>query len=165
VDGFAFAAETLVGNCLGRRDFSGARLLARRILLWGSVIGCVFLILYSLVLEVIARAFTDHLNVIEVILSLKFLIAFMQPLNGAVFVFDGIFIGANDMKYLFKAMALALLGIFVPAALVLVYWLDWGIQGCLAGLQRPDDRPFPHLVASLQRGSLVANFCRLGTTC
>ena len=129
VDGFAFAAETLVGNRLGRRDFAGARAMARRILLWGSIIGVLFGVFYSFALEVVARAFTSHLEVAQVILSLKFLIACIQPLNGVVFIFDGIFIGANDMKYLFKAMALALLGVFIPAALILVYWLDWGIQG------------------------------------
>ena len=33
------------------------------------------------------------------------------------------------MGYLFKAMFAVSFGVFVPAALVLVYWLDWGILG------------------------------------
>ena len=129
VDGFAFAAETLVGNCLGARDFLGARQVARRIILWGLGIGLLFSLLYAVGFGPIARAFTDHREVVEVMLSLTFLIALVQPLNAVVFVFDGILIGANDMAYLFKAMFGASFLVFLPAALVLVYWLDWGIQG------------------------------------
>ena len=51
----------------------------------------------------------------------------MQPLNAAVFVFDGIFIGANDMRYMFGAMALASFGFFVPSAAILVVWCDGGL--------------------------------------
>ncbi len=39
--------------------------------------------------------------------SLRWIIAPLQLLNAVVFVFDGIFIGANDMGYLFRAMAVA----------------------------------------------------------
>lgn len=129
VDGFAHAAETLVGNSLGARDFAGARQVARRIILWGAGIGAVFGLVYLFLLEPIARGFTEHEEVIQVIGSLALLIALIQPLNAVVFVFDGIFIGANDMQYLFKAMAIAAFGVFLPAAVICVYGLDWGIQG------------------------------------
>ena len=129
VDGFAHAAETLVGNSLGGRDFAGARQVARRIILWGAGIGAGFGLVYLLFLEPIARGFTEHEEVIQVIGSLTLLVALIQPLNAVVFVFDGIFIGANDMQYLFKAMAIVAFGVFAPAAVVCVYGLGWGIQG------------------------------------
>ena len=129
VDGFAFAAETLVGNCLGARDFVGARQVARRIILWGIGIGSLFGVVYAVGLGPIARAFTDHEQVVEVTVSLTFLIAVVQPLNAVVFVFDGILIGANDMSYLFRAMLGASFLVYLPAALVLVYGLEWGIHG------------------------------------
>jgi len=129
VDGFAHAAETLVGNCLGARDFAGARRVARRIILWGGAIGAGFALVYLFGLEPIARGFTEHEAVVQVVVSLALLIAPIQPLNAVVFVFDGIFIGANDMGYLFRAMAVAAFGIFAPAALLFVHGLDWGIQG------------------------------------
>ena len=129
IDGFAHAAETMVGNCLGARDFSGARSLAWRIIQWGACIGLAFSLAYGLAIEPIARAFTPHEDVIAAILSLTYLIVLIQPLNAVVFVFDGIFIGANDMVYLFKAMAIAAFCVFAPLALICVYWLDWGVQG------------------------------------
>lgn len=129
VDGFAHAAETLVGNSLGRRDFIGARRVARRIIQWGVGIGACFFLGYLFGLEALGRAFTNHEEVVGVIGSLTWLVAPMQPLNAVVFVFDGIFIGANDIGYLFKAMAIASFGVFLPMALICVYGFEWGIHG------------------------------------
>ncbi len=129
VDGYAFAAETLVGNYLGSKNYVKARQVTKCILMWGIGIGVFFSVIYGLALGPIAQAFTEHQEVVDLILSLQLLIALIQPLNAVVFVFDGIFIGANDLGYLFRAMVMASLGIFVPAALLMVYWLDWGIQG------------------------------------
>ena len=129
VDGFAHAAETLVGRCVGGRRFAEARQFARRIIGWGLGLGAGFGLAYLAALEPIAALFTPHREVVEQVGSLYVLIALIQPLNAVVFVFDGIFIGASDMGYLFKAMALATFGVFVPAALVFIYWLDWELAG------------------------------------
>ena len=129
VDGFAHAAETLVGRCVGGRLFAEARQFARRILGWGLGLGAGFGLAYLAALEPIAALFTPHRDVVEQVGALYVLIGLIQPLNAVVFVFDGIFIGASDMGYLFKAMVLATLGGFVPAALVFIYWLDWELAG------------------------------------
>ncbi|MFH1570840.1 MAG: MATE family efflux transporter [Gemmatimonadota bacterium] len=129
VDGFAHAAETLVGNCLGAADFAGARRVARRILAWGISIGAVLAIVYAVALGSIAAAFTEHAEVVQAAASLSLIVALVQPMNAAVFVFDGIFIGANDVAYLFAAMAVAAFGFFVPAAAGLVYGLGLGLPG------------------------------------
>ena len=55
----------------------------------------------------------------------------MQPLNAAVFVLDGVLIGASDVGYLAAAMAAAALFVFLPAAAIVLHaragvlWL-WG---------------------------------------
>jgi len=129
VDGFAHAAETLIGNCLGSRRFDEARQMAWRIICWGAGLGCAFGLVYFVALQPIATLFTRHAAVVEQVAALYLFIALIQPLNAVVFVFDGIFIGANDMGYMFKAMALSAFAVFVPAALVFVYWLHWDIVG------------------------------------
>ena len=129
VDGFAHAAETLVGNGLGGRRFVEARQMARRIILWGTGLGLGFGLLYFFALQPIAALFTRHSEVVDKVAALYLLIALIQPLNAVVFVLDGIFIGANDIGYLFKAMAVAAFAVFAPAALILVYWLDGGLYG------------------------------------
>ncbi|MXY82499.1 MAG: MATE family efflux transporter, partial [Gemmatimonadetes bacterium] len=129
VDGFAHAAETLVGRCLGAHLFVEARQFAWRIICWGVGLGAGFGLAYFAALEPIAALFTPHREVVQQVGALYVLIALLQPLNAVVFVFDGIFIGASDMGYLFKAMALATFGVFLPSALVFIYWLDWELVG------------------------------------
>ena len=68
-------------------------------------------------------------QVVAAIVSLTLLLSVVQPLNAAVFVFDGIFIGANDVAYMFRAMMVSALGFFAPAALVFVLLLGWGLKG------------------------------------
>ena len=129
VDGFAHAAETLVGNCLGSGDAAAARKLAGRTLRWGLGIGVSLAVVYSLALAQIARLFTAHVEVVTAVASLTMVVALAQPLNAAVFVFDGIFIGANDVAYLFGAMAVAAFAVFLPAAGLFVFWFDGGLVG------------------------------------
>ena len=127
VDGFAHAAEALVGNRLGAGDPRAARRYARRVLTWGAGIGLLFSVIYALGLERIAGWFTPHAEVVAAAASLTLLVALVQPLNALVFVFDGIFIGANDTAYLFRAMTVAAFGAFAPAAVLLVVCLEGGL--------------------------------------
>ena len=129
VDGFAHAAETLVGNHLGDRDFEGARRFARSLIGWGAGLGAGLSLFYALGLGPLARAFTDHGEVVEVVLSLTLVIALVQPLNAVDYIFDGIFIGANDLEYMLKATAIAAFGFFGPGLAIFVGWLDWGLLG------------------------------------
>lgn len=127
VDGFAHAAEALVGNQLGAGNFERARRFARRILVWGFGIGLLFSLVYAVGLEHIVGWFTHHAEVAVAAGALAALVAAAQPLNALVFIFDGIFIGANDMAFQFRAMAGAAFLCYLPAALVLVVWLEGGL--------------------------------------
>jgi Na+-driven multidrug efflux pump len=53
------------------------------------------------------------------------LVAALQPVNGLVFVLDGLLIGAGDQRYLARAMVAAL-AVYAPVALA-VGALGWGI--------------------------------------
>jgi multidrug resistance protein, MATE family len=127
VDGFAHAAEALVGSALGSGLFARARAISRRVLGWGIMIGLLFTGIYALGLEHLVGMLTTHADVAAAAGALTIVVAVMQPLNAAVFIFDGIFIGANDMAYMFAAMALASFGFFVPVAAVLVVVCDGGL--------------------------------------
>ena len=128
VDGFAHAAEVLVGNMLGARDFIGARQLAGRTLIWGLWIGGVFGVVYAFWLVPIGALFTRDTSVLAAIGSVTLIIALVQPINAMAFVFDGILIGANDVAYLFGSMLVAAFGVFLPLALA-AYFLDMGFRG------------------------------------
>ena len=133
VDGLAHAAETLVGNLLGAGDPGRARQVSGRCLAWGGLMGAGFGAAYVVAMGPIARAFTDHADVAAAAISLTALVAVIQPVNALVFVWDGIFIGANDTAYLFGAMAAAAFLVFLPVTLFFVNGLGLGLQGAWMG--------------------------------
>jgi Na+-driven multidrug efflux pump len=82
----------------------------------------------------IIQFFTKSPEVIAAIGGgLFLLVALMQPLNGIVFVIDGLLIGARDTRFLMWAMLAGGFGVFIP-----ISWLslnyDWGLTGILTGL-------------------------------
>src|SRR6185369_15270561 len=81
----------------------------------GVVLGLLVLVLDPL----LALAFTRDTAVRDELRPVLVMVAVMQPLGGAVFVLDGILIGAGDVRYLALAMAGATL-CFVPCALAVL---------------------------------------------
>jgi Na+-driven multidrug efflux pump len=82
-----------------------------------------------------APLFTDDASVAADAMRVLIVVAILQPINGIVFVLDGVLIGAGDLRFLAKAMAASSI-VFVPAAL-LVLWRDeslvalWGALALL----------------------------------
>jgi Na+-driven multidrug efflux pump len=70
----------------------------------------------ALASPLLAAAFTHDHHVRHDVLPVLWIVAAMQPMNGIVFVLDGVLIGAGESRYL----ALAMLGataVFLPAAI------------------------------------------------
>jgi putative MATE family efflux protein len=119
LDAVAIAGQALIGRYLGAGDVASARRSGRRMLEWGVGAG-VALGLVTLALHLVApRIFTSDPAVIEVCGFLLVFVAVTQPLNGAVFVLDGLLIGAGDLRFLARAMAISFVA-FVPCALAVL---------------------------------------------
>ena len=86
-------------------------------------------VIYLLSMPWIAAAFTSDARVIEMVIGLTWLMAILQPVNTLAFVFDGVFIGANDTKFLSVQIAVTFLGIFVPALFLLIRVADMKLSG------------------------------------
>lgn len=71
--------------------------------------------------------FTEDPETIARVLDIFVFVTLLQPLNGLVFVWDGIYMGAEAFGYLARAM----LGSAAAAAVVLflVHPMDWGLEG------------------------------------
>ncbi|MBE0485937.1 MATE family efflux transporter [Marinobacter sp.] len=126
LDGFANAAEALIGEAVGRNSRRGFRLAFRSALrwsLWGAVaLTLVFVAgghwLISLLtgLEEVRTAAWQYLPWL-----------WLLPLASVWgFLLDGVFIGATRTKEMQNTMLLSALGVFLPA-----WWLtsDWGNHG------------------------------------
>jgi MATE family multidrug resistance protein len=118
LDGFAQAAETLVGASIGagRRDDYAAALGIST--LWAAAIAALFSVVYWLAGAAIVMALTDHAP-IRAAASVYLPWAVASPLVSVwSFQLDGIFIGATRGRDLRNAMALSM-ACFLAAAVLL----------------------------------------------
>jgi putative MATE family efflux protein len=115
LDAIAIAGQALIGRFLGAEDVPTARRAGRRMLEWGLAAGVVFGVVTVAFREVIPHVFSADPAVIEVTAFVLLFVGLMQPVNGVVFVLDGLLIGAGDLRFLAVAM-LVPAGIFVVCA-------------------------------------------------
>lgn len=114
VDGFAFAAESLVGKFIGAKDFDKLKLSIKYLFVWGLGIGLVFTLIYSIVGEVIITLFTSNQDVIQLALTFVFWTILSQLVNSVSFIWDGIYIGAIKTKAMRNSMLFSAFAIFLP---------------------------------------------------
>ncbi|WP_022836102.1 MATE family efflux transporter [Salisaeta longa] len=132
VDALAVAGQALVSKHVGRGDVAAARSVGNRLLVWGLVVGCGLGVGFALLQPVLPAFFTEDPATIALVLTVFPFVAALQPLNGLVFVADGLYMGAERFGYLAKAM-LASTAV-AAAVLLLTRPLGWGLAGVWWGL-------------------------------
>jgi putative MATE family efflux protein len=125
LDAIAIAGQALTGRYLGGSDVEGARAATRRMMWWGVVAGVVGGLLLWALRDLYIPLFTSDPEVRRTLAAIIVIAAFWQPLNGVVFVLDGVLIGAGDGTYLAVAGVVGLAG-FAPLAYS-VLWLDGSV--------------------------------------
>ena len=131
LDGFAFAAEGMVGNAIGARKVSKLREIVWVTGFWALIVAC----LYSLVYLIFGTAIVNLLTGIEEVRErayefLPWLIA--APLISIwSYQLDGIFIGAVQSKEMRNCMIIS----FIAYMLCMQFFGDiWGTHGLWAAL-------------------------------
>ncbi|MCF2905331.1 MATE family efflux transporter [Octadecabacter sp. CECT 8868] len=119
MDGFAFAAETLVGQAMG----AGRRAIFRRasvmVSIWCFSTGVALALVFGLFGGQIIDWMTNASDVRLVAREFLFFMALTPLISAAPFMMDGIFIGATRTRDMRNMMALSTL-IYFAAALVLM---------------------------------------------
>lgn len=120
LDGFANAAEAIVGEAYGRRDRELLRTVVKVTTIWALVTAAVASLIFAAAGEPIVRAMTDLEEVRQVAYVYLPYIALMPLIAVWSFQLDGIFIGATRGRDMRRAMLLVLI-LYVPMAIGL--WL------------------------------------------
>ena len=110
VDGFAYAAEALVGRFVGAGQPGQLRRAIRLSMAWGGGLAAAFALAYALGGGALVGVFTDDAAVAAAARELlPFLVAL--PLVGAAcYIWDGVFVGLTATRPMRDTMLLALLG-------------------------------------------------------
>ena len=86
-------------------DVLSAREAVDRCLLWAFALGVFLTVVTEIFVDEAPKIFTTDATVASAtFVPLAFIVAPLQPLSALVFVGDGVFQGANDFKFLAKAM-------------------------------------------------------------
>ena len=109
IDGFAYAAESLVGKYYGAGDRLRLQKVIKRIFLWGMGLGAFFSIIYLVFDRSIISLFTNQEQVLAA--ALQFMVwTYAAPLiNSVCYIWDGVYIGATASKAMRNSMLLATL--------------------------------------------------------
>ena len=107
VDGFAFAAESLVGKYHGAREPEQRTRAIRLSFIWGMALAVLYALLYGLAGTGLLRIFTDKQDIITAALPyLPWMIIF--PLLGTpCYIWDGVYVGITASRAMRNTMIIA----------------------------------------------------------
>jgi len=113
VDGFAYAAESLVGKYVGAKDWKGLKNSVRRTMVYGLGFGVLYAIVYVFFGKYFLRIFTPDWQLIESGQPFLFWLAILSVVGAVAFIWDGVYGGATLVRELVISMALSTLAFFV----------------------------------------------------
>ena len=118
IDGFAFAAESLVGKYFGAKNKKMLKESVKYSFYWGMGLGIFLSIIYFFFDQQILWLYTDKEEIIS-LASTFFIWTLIAPISNSIcYIWDGIFIGATATKPMRNSMLISLLLFFLP-----VYYL------------------------------------------
>ena len=113
LDGFAYAAEALVGKFTGGNNIKEVRRSVRFLFVWGAAFALVFSLVYAAAGKHLLVLFTNQDDVIDLAMSyLPWLM--VLPITGfASYIWDGIYIGATASRLMRNTMLMAAVVFFL----------------------------------------------------
>ncbi|MGD9344682.1 MAG: MATE family efflux transporter [Candidatus Aminicenantes bacterium] len=120
VDGFAFAAESLVGKYTGARDPALLRLSVRYLFYWGIGFGAVFALVYGALGRALLRVFTDQAEIIQAASPYVWWVVVISVAGSVAYMWDGVYIGATATSSMRNMMLISTLVIFLPVYYITV---------------------------------------------
>jgi MATE family multidrug resistance protein len=118
VDGFAYAAESLVAKYKGAMDYKKMKRTVYYLFIWGISMGAAVTLIYILFLEEITALFTSNEQIALLVFAYAGWTIYTPVVNSVCYIWDGIYIGATATKAMRNAMLFVTLAVYIP-----VYYL------------------------------------------
>ena len=115
LDGFAHAAEALVGKAVGARDRASLERAVRLTLQWSLYVAVLFCVFFLLGGKSMIRLLTDLPDVIEVADRYLPWLMFLPLVAVWSYLYDGVFVGATKAREMRDIMLISTFLVFVPA--------------------------------------------------
>lgn len=133
LDALAIAAQALLANALGEGEERKIRVLIAQLNRWALGFGTLIGLVFAATSSFSPHLFTGDPELVAICVPGIIVVGFMQPLAALTYIYDGYLIGADDIKYLAKAMAIVFT-IYLPAVLLVGLLPEgaWGLAGLWA---------------------------------
>lgn len=100
MDGFAYAGEALVGRYIGENNKQSLKSAVKSLFVWGVSLAGVFTLLYTVGGTNFLQLLTDDKDVIAASSSYFYWVLAIPLAGFAAFVWDGVYIGATQTRYM-----------------------------------------------------------------
>jgi putative MATE family efflux protein len=127
IDGFSSAGNILSGKLLGAKEYAALVILSNKLLKYGLFMGTTIAAISFLFYYSIGQVFTKDSLVLEQFYDVFWIVILTQPINAVTFIFDGMFKGMGEMKYLRNVLILSTGFVFIPT-LFFFDWLDYKLM-------------------------------------
>ena len=118
IDGYSSAGNILAGRFLGAKDYKSLVILSNKLFKYGLITGTSIALLGAVFYNFIGHVFTKDLAVLEQFYSVFWIILVSQPISAVTFIFDGMFKGMGEMKYLRNLLIFSTGLVFIPILLI-----------------------------------------------
>ena len=122
VDGYSSAGNILTGKFLGAKDYNSLVVLSNKLLKYGLFVGVIIGLVGATFYNFIGQIFTKDPAVLKQFYTVFWIVLITQPISAITFIFDGMFKGMGEMKYLRNLLILSTGFIFIPTLLVFDYY-------------------------------------------
>ncbi len=119
IDGFAFAAEALVGKAIGARNRLQLRKTILSIFKWGFIITIPVTLIYIFFNQAILSTLTNDVTLIALSSQYEYWIWLMPIITFSAFIWDGIYVGATASAAMRNTMIVCSLLVFLPTYYIL----------------------------------------------
>ncbi|MEL4306970.1 MATE family efflux transporter [Joostella sp. CR20] len=117
IDGYANAGNAISGKLLGAKDYKRLWLLTIDISKYAIIISCILIVVCGVFYTDIGLLFNKEETVLTLFASVFWMVLLMQPINAIAFMYDGIFKGLGEAKYLRNVLLAATFLGFAPTLL------------------------------------------------
>ncbi|WP_420793193.1 MATE family efflux transporter [Polaribacter ponticola] len=121
IDGYSSAGNILSGKLLGAKDYKTLVELSKKLTQYGVISGLIIATFGFLFYNSIGGIFSKDPLVLEQFYNVFWILILTQPINVITFIFDGMFKGMGEMKYLRNVLILSTGLVFIPSLL----FFDW----------------------------------------
>lgn len=135
VDGFAYAAESLVGKYTGANQPATTKKTIQLSMYWGMGLAACFSLVYGIFGIHLVHLFTDQVAIVEAASPYLWWMVLLPIIGTPCYIWDGIFVGLTAVKAMRNSMLVALVAYLIcylilshfyaePAFLSNVLWLS-----------------------------------------